>query len=153
MTGGSRRSARSGTPAARGDLVLPAGGDHARRQDHLRPDQPPGNTHLGRDRPPRHVDRGRPDADDIGITRNGKTVYVLSMRARTATPINVRTGRPNRPIPVGIRPRNIVFTPDSRTAYVVNQGSGTVTPINIATNKAGKPRFSGTRSVTNGAFP
>jgi len=57
----------------------------------------------------------------------------------TATPINVRTGRAGRPIPVGFQPRNIVFTPDSRAGYVANQGSGTVTPINVATNTAGKP--------------
>ncbi len=71
------------------------------------------------------------------ITPDGKTIYVLTYPR--VTPVSTATGLPGRPIPVGIRPRNIVFTPDSRTAYVVNQGSGTVTPINMATNKAGKP--------------
>ncbi|MDQ6836587.1 MAG: YncE family protein, partial [Actinomycetota bacterium] len=47
-----------------------------------------------------------------------KTLYVDNDVGNTLTPVNPRTGRPGRPIPV-IDPYNLYFTPDGRSAIVV----------------------------------
>jgi DNA-binding beta-propeller fold protein YncE len=49
---------------------------------------------------------------------NLKTLYVDNDLGNTLTPINPRTGRPGRPIPVE-DPYNLYFTPDGRFAIVV----------------------------------
>ena len=47
-----------------------------------------------------------------------KTLYVDNDQGNSLTPINPRTGRPGRPIPVA-DPYNLYFTPDGRYAIVV----------------------------------
>ena len=49
---------------------------------------------------------------------NLKTLYVDNDAGNTLTPINPRTGRPGKPIPVA-DPYNLYFTPDGRYAIVV----------------------------------
>jgi DNA-binding beta-propeller fold protein YncE len=47
-----------------------------------------------------------------------RTLWVGNDQANTLTPINPRTGRPGRPVPVA-DPYNLYFTPDGRFAVVV----------------------------------
>jgi YVTN family beta-propeller protein len=46
------------------------------------------------------------------------TLWVGNDQANTLTPVNPRTGRPGRPVPVA-DPYNLYFTPDGRSAVVV----------------------------------
>ena len=54
--------------------------------------------------------------------------------SNTISVINTATNAVIATIPVGIRPRIIVFTLDGTRAYVTNQNSNTVSVINTATN-------------------
>jgi DNA-binding beta-propeller fold protein YncE len=51
---------------------------------------------------------------------NLKTLWVDNDAGNTLTPINPRTGRPGRPVPV-TDPYNLYFTPDGRYAIVVEE--------------------------------
>ena len=83
--------------------------------------------------------------DDIAITPNGKTVYVVSRVMHngdlavsgTVTPVATATNKPGPRDQGGLSPDDIAITPNGETAYVPNPGSGTVTPIDTATNKPG----------------
>jgi YVTN family beta-propeller protein len=81
--------------------------------------------------------------DQIAITPDGKSAYVLNSDAGTVTPINTATNTAGRPIHIGrtrdFGPEFIAITPDGKTAYVANTGLNTVTPISTATNTAGNP--------------
>src|ERR1019366_3800569 len=61
----------------------------------------------------------------------------------TVTPINLKTGRAEKPINAGSGPAGIAIAPDEKMAYVTDAGTSpigdTVTPINLATKKALSP--------------
>jgi DNA-binding beta-propeller fold protein YncE len=86
-------------------------------------------------------------AQDIAVTPNGKTAYVVEgvaggkPGASSVVPINVATNRPLTPIRLGPSGMadGLVIAPDGQTAYVLS--SRAVTPINTATNQA-EPFFS-----------
>src|SRR5580704_14470545 len=81
--------------------------------------------------------------DQIAITPDGKSAYVLNSDAGTVTPINTATNTAGRPIHIrrtrDFGPGFIAITPDGKTVYVANTGLNTVTPISAATNTPGKP--------------
>jgi DNA-binding beta-propeller fold protein YncE len=54
---------------------------------------------------------------------NLETLYVTNDAGNSLTPINPRTGRPGKPIPVE-DPYNLYFTPDGRSAIVVAERLG-----------------------------
>jgi YVTN family beta-propeller protein len=55
--------------------------------------------------------------------------YVADSGGDSVTPLEVTTGRAERPITVGNEPDALALAPDQRTLYVANAASGTVTPI------------------------
>lgn len=65
------------------------------------------------------------------------TAYVVNYADDTVTPIDLSTGTPGAPIPVGAGPTAIAITPDAAKAYVANGSANSVTPIDLATNTAG----------------
>ncbi|MBY0277561.1 IPT/TIG domain-containing protein [Candidatus Binatia bacterium] len=65
------------------------------------------------------------------------TAYVVNYASDSVTPIDLSTGTPGAPIPVGAGPTAIAITPDASKAYVANGSAHTVTPIDLATNTAG----------------
>ena len=79
----------------------------------------------------------------IAITPDGKTAYVVNNYSQTVTPIATATNTAGPPIMVGDDPFPIAITPDGKTVYVGNIESGTVTPIATATNTAGPPITTG----------
>ena len=86
--------------------------------------------------------------DEIAITPDGKTAYVVSdNQPGTITPISTATNTPGQPISVGgVHPFRIAVTPDGKTAYVLSSTKGIfsknsraeVTPVSTATNTPGK---------------
>jgi hyaluronoglucosaminidase len=72
----------------------------------------------------------------IGITPNGKTVYVCF--GSNVVPILTANDKVLTPIRTNIGVTGMVFTPDSRTLYV-NSWSGKIAVINTATNTMGRP--------------
>ena len=70
----------------------------------------------------------------ITVSPNGTFAYVANELSNTISVINTATNAVIATIPVGIRPRIIVFTLDGTRAYVTNQNSNTVSVINTATN-------------------
>jgi DNA-binding beta-propeller fold protein YncE len=72
----------------------------------------------------------------IGITPNGKTVYVSF--GATVVPIRTADNKVLKPIPTGVAVTGLVFTPDSRKLYVDSWNSKVV-PIRTRTNTAGSP--------------
>src|SRR5438270_8470238 len=54
----------------------------------------------------------------VAVTPDGATAYVTEENASTVVPVDVATGTPGRPIPVGSSPRTIGIAPDGSTAYV-----------------------------------
>jgi DNA-binding beta-propeller fold protein YncE len=100
---------------------------------------------------------GRPipishDAASIAIAPDGATAYVTSYidsldsdsgvhhyRDGKITPIDLATGTPGTPIPVGGTPAGIAITPDGATAYVTSPDNDTVVPVNLTAGIAGKP--------------
>ncbi len=69
----------------------------------------------------------------IAILPDGTTVYVLNMRGRLI-PVDVRTGKVEKPINFGGRPQQLVTTPDGKTAYVLE--SYGVAVVDLATRTA-----------------
>lgn len=72
----------------------------------------------------------------IGITPNGKTVYVSF--GVTVVPIRTADYKVLKPITTGVAVTGMVLTPDSRKLYVASW-NGKVLPIGTATNTMGKP--------------
>ncbi len=74
--------------------------------------------------------------DQIAITPDGRTAYVVDYDSDAVTPINVATNTPGAAIPVNTARGGIAIAPDGQTAYVGGnpEGGGTVTPIDTATN-------------------
>ena len=72
----------------------------------------------------------------IGITPNGKTVYVSF--GTTVVPIRTADNKILKPITTGVAVTGMVFTPDSRKLYAASW-NGKVVPIRTATNTMGKP--------------
>jgi YVTN family beta-propeller protein len=76
----------------------------------------------------------------IAITPDGKTAYVLNTAADTVVPVSTASNKAGTPIPVGrsrMGPWFIAITPDGKTAYVACNNA--VIPISTATNTPGKP--------------
>ena len=65
--------------------------------------------------------------------------YVANNGDDTVTPIDLATGTPGTPIPVGHNPYAIAITPDGKIAYVANFNGNTVTPIDLASGTPGTP--------------
>jgi YVTN family beta-propeller protein len=82
-------------------------------------------------------------ANQIAITPDGRTAYVLNIGAGTVIPVSTATNTAGPPIPVAPGrfhgAMSIAITPDGKTAYVTNLISNKVTPISTATNTAGTP--------------
>jgi len=82
----------------------------------------------------------------IAITPDGLKAYVADAGAivagqsgpvgHTVTPIDLKTGRAERPITVGNGPTGVAITPDGGTVFVTNLDSLSVTPINVSTDQA-----------------
>jgi len=74
------------------------------------------------------------------VTPNGKFVYVSVFNSNPALPstlsvIDTSTNAVSGPpIPVGVQPQAIAFSPDGSVVYVANGVSNTVTAISTATN-------------------
>ena len=77
--------------------------------------------------------------NDLAITPDGATAYVVNAWDANVTPIDTATNTAGTPIDVGTSPNGIAITPDGATAYVTNNNDSTVTPIDIATNTPGTP--------------
>jgi YVTN family beta-propeller protein len=85
----------------------------------------------------------------IAITPNGLRAYVADAGAivagqsgpigHTVTPIDLSSGRAERPITVGNGPTGIAISPDGGTVFVTNLDSLSVSPINVATDRALAP--------------
>jgi DNA-binding beta-propeller fold protein YncE len=83
----------------------------------------------------------------LAVAPDGKTVWVASQidgndeTPGRVTPISTATGRPGKPIRVGIDPDRIVISPDSRTVYVATAGfdfealAGNLTVISARTDR------------------
>jgi hypothetical protein len=86
--------------------------------------------------------RGLPQ--DMAVTPNGRTLYVLSAPLPTraapvpsggdVTPISTATDRAGRPIRLRGDLQQILITPNGQTAYVLDAGTGLV-PINLRTRR------------------
>lgn len=72
----------------------------------------------------------------IGITPNGKTVYVSF--GTTVVPIRTADYKVLKPIVTRVAVTGLVFTPDSRKLYV-NSWNGKVVPVSTVTDTAGRP--------------
>lgn len=72
----------------------------------------------------------------IAITPDGATAYLTTIFGGAVTPLDVATGTPGTPIPVGGYPYGIAIAPDGATAYVTDLISNLVTPIDLATQTA-----------------
>jgi len=76
----------------------------------------------------------------VAVTPNGKFVYVSVFNSNPALPstlsvIDTSTNAVSGPpIPVGVQPQAIAFSPDGSVVYVANGVSNTVTAISTATN-------------------
>lgn len=81
-----------------------------------------------------------PDAVAVSPTR--PVAYVTNYADDTITPIDLATGRAEKPMKAGPGPAGIAVTPNGKWAYVTDAGSSplgdTVTPINLATGKPAK---------------
>jgi len=75
----------------------------------------------------------------VAAGAQARTAYVTNKNSSTVTPIDVASGRPGTPIPVGTDPVGVAFTPDGQTAYVTGETSNTVTPIDVASGRPGTP--------------
>jgi hypothetical protein len=72
----------------------------------------------------------------IGVTPNGKTVYVSF--GATVVPIRTADNKTLTPINTGVAVTGMIFTPDSRKLYV-NSWNGEVVPISTRTSTMGMP--------------
>lgn len=88
------------------------------------------------------INSNRPQS--IAITPDDKTAYVTGSKSgqNIVTPIDLVTGRPGTPVPLGHgmnRPLGIAITPDGSTAYIAGTGSDgdMVTPISLVTKVPG----------------
>ncbi len=81
------------------------------------------------------TDPGRRSPVGIAITPDGATAYVTNGRGRgqngSVTPINLATGTPGKPIPVGDAPQAIAIDPEGTAAYVANFNSDNVTVLRL----------------------
>jgi DNA-binding beta-propeller fold protein YncE len=75
----------------------------------------------------------------LAISPNGKTAYVGDAQIGLVTPIDLPSGRAQRPITLGNWGINaIAITPSGRTAYVVEGGiADAIIPIDLATRTVG----------------
>ncbi|HUD18054.1 MAG TPA: YncE family protein, partial [Acidimicrobiales bacterium] len=78
-------------------------------------------------------------AGPIAISPDGRTAYVGNRLIGQVVPVDLPSGRAQRPITLGDWPINaIAITPDGRTAYVVEGGiADAVIPIDLATRTVG----------------
>jgi DNA-binding beta-propeller fold protein YncE len=78
------------------------------------------------------ADYGNPDLSDSSVPGAGDTV----------TPVDLRTGRPGRPITAGSLPDWLTLAPAHRTLYVFQDpaySDGDVVPVNLGSGVAGPP--------------
>ena len=85
----------------------------------------------------------------IVFTPNGKTALVAMWGGSTLVPVDIKTLKAGKPIPVHGPTGDLGVTPDGKLALVSNFGSDigwssgpigdTVTPVNLITHKAGRP--------------
>jgi DNA-binding beta-propeller fold protein YncE len=84
----------------------------------------------------------------IAISRSGGTAYVVNTISGTVTPVSTTTGRPARPIRVGLYsyPTAITLAPSGNIGVVVGTYSGRVALISTRTRHT-------VAWVTVGSFP
>jgi DNA-binding beta-propeller fold protein YncE len=84
----------------------------------------------------------------IAISRSGKTAFVVNTISGTVTPVSTATGRPARPIPVGIYsyPTAITLPPSGSTSVVVGTYAGQVALVNTRTRHT-------VARITVGSYP
>jgi DNA-binding beta-propeller fold protein YncE len=113
---------------------------------------------IGRIRGP-HVIWAGSGPDALAISPDGQTLYVadygdpdvyatpVTGAGDTVTPVDLRTGRPGRPIKVGNLPEWLALVPARRTLYVLlgaPWSGAEVVPVDLASGVAGPPmRFPG----------
>jgi DNA-binding beta-propeller fold protein YncE len=66
------------------------------------------------------------DILSLAMTGDGRTLYAAF--GKTATPIDVATGKAGKPVSVGDDSEALVVTPDGRTLYAADADDDTVTP-------------------------
>lgn len=71
--------------------------------------------------------------DGVGVTRNGKTIYVASRRGDTVHLVDGQTLKRRGSIQAGLGPNRVVFSPDGRLALVPNMSSWNVTFVDTST--------------------
>ena len=79
----------------------------------------------------------------LALTPDGRTLYVAINGDRNpyfpgghyVVPIDVATGAPGSPIPVGRGPGALAIAPDGRVLYVACGDDGTITPVAVATGR------------------
>jgi DNA-binding beta-propeller fold protein YncE len=91
-----------------------------------------------------------PSLGPIAISTNGRVAYVGDAHTGLVTPIDLRSGRTQQPIKLGLWGINaIAVAPDGRTAYVVEGGvADAIIPIDLVTRTAGPAiHVAGTRAL------
>jgi YVTN family beta-propeller protein len=84
-------------------------------------------------------------ADDwiwgIAISPDGSTAYVADLGAggEEVVPVNLHTGKPQKPFNVVPNIGEIAITPNGTTAYMASSTNDVVVPVNLATRAIGKP--------------
>jgi DNA-binding beta-propeller fold protein YncE len=109
-----------------------------------------------------------PDPGAIGVTPDGRKLYVLADTVRRVpghlVPIGTATGTVGKRIRVGRDPIAVAFGPGGRTAYVLCSptwvkgndlefGIGSVFPVTVATGQVGKPVLTGRGSLSLAVVP
>lgn len=109
-----------------------------------------------------------PAPDAIGVTPDGRELYVLAAATRRRRghliPVSTASGTPGRRIRVGRDPLAIAFGPSGRTAYVLCSptwtkgdtlefGVGSVFPVTVATGRVGRPVLTGRGSLSLAVVP
>src|SRR3989442_15499556 len=82
----------------------------------------------------RFARRGGVEPEGMGITRDGKKVYVTAETSNNVSVLDAATGRELRTIHVGDNPRTVAFTPDGRHAWVTAEAGGNVTILDVNTD-------------------
>jgi YVTN family beta-propeller protein len=121
------RIARDGEGWKReGDLTLePVGPDGE-------PDVAAGTAGRGRQ-------RNDPQAAGLAAARDGSRLYVaLGIRNALAV-VDLKTGRVERSIPVGVAPYHLALSPDEKTLYVANRGGAEASEGEPSAPSAGTP--------------
>jgi len=81
-----------------------------------------------------HAEGGAP-SHGIGVTPDGKTLWVNSSIAKGVFIYSLPDLKVSGYVPTGAVPDWITFTPDSKMIYIANSGGNSVSAIDIASRK------------------